>query len=150
MVILEKKQHVQSRELNVCSSICYQMSLYTLKIFFFFFKELFPMVTRSEGRLKRRVDKPNGGRTHRVRHVVGEWLVLGHQAAGHVRWVRQLGAVHEIIHRRTTRGDVREVKVPVPLVIVAWHTKIKKKTVNTGVHFLQLFQAYFLVRHPNI
>lgn len=81
------------------------------------------MVTRSEGRLKRRVDKPNGGRTHRVRHVVGEWLVLGHQAAGHVRWVRQLGAVHEIIHRRTTRGDVREVKVPVPLVIVAWHTK---------------------------
>lgn len=85
------------------------------------------MVTRSEGRLKRRVDKPNGGRTHRVRHVVGEWLVLGHQAAGHVRWVRQLGAVHEIIHRRTTRGDVREVKVPVPLVIVAWHTKIKKK-----------------------
>lgn len=90
---------------------------------FFFLKSCFQWSPEEKGRLKRRVDKPNGGRTHRVRHVVGEWLVLGHQAAGHVRWVRQLGAVHEIIHRRTTRGDVREVKVPVPLVIVAWHTK---------------------------
>lgn len=50
---------------------------------------------------------------------MGEWLVLGHHAARHVRWVRQLGTVHEIIHRRTTRGAVREVKVPVPLVTVA-------------------------------
>lgn len=52
-----------------------------------------------------------------------EWLVLGHQAAGHVRWVRQLGTVHEIIHRCTTRGAVRKVKVPVSLVTVAYHTK---------------------------
>lgn len=62
-------------------------------------------------------------RTHRVRHAVREWLVLGHQAVGHVWWVRQLGAVHEIIHGGTTRGAVREVKVPVPLVTVAWQEK---------------------------
>lgn len=54
---------------------------------------------------------------------MGEGLVLAHQAAGHVGWVRQLGAVHEVIHRRTTRSAVREVKVPVPLVTVAWSTK---------------------------
>lgn len=56
---------------------------------------------------------------YRVRHVVREGLVLGHHAVGHVRWVRELGAVHEVIHRCTTRGDVREVKVSVPLVTVA-------------------------------
>lgn len=50
---------------------------------------------------------------------MGQWLVLGHQAVGHVRWVRQLRTVHEVVHRRTTRGAVREVKVPVPLVTVA-------------------------------
>lgn len=47
---------------------------------------------------------------------MGKRLVLGHHAAGHVRWVRQLGAVHEIIHRRTARRDVREVKSPVVTV----------------------------------
>lgn len=60
---------------------------------------------------------------------MGEGLVLGHQAVRHVGRVRQLGAVHEVIHRRAARGDVREVKVSVPLVIVACHTKhINNKT----------------------
>ena len=76
-------------------------------------------------RMNRRVVEINGGRTHWVRHVVGERLVLGHQAVGHVRRVRQLGTVHEVIHWRTTGGDVREIKVPVPLVTVAWCKKIK-------------------------
>lgn len=50
---------------------------------------------------------------------MGKWLVLGHHAVGHVRWVGQLGAVHEIVHRRTARRDVREVKSPMALVTVA-------------------------------
>lgn len=66
---------------------------------------------------------------------MGERLVLGHQAVGHVGWVRQLGTVHEVIHRRTTGGDVREVKVPVPLVTVAWR---KKKKIKTSQHMCTL------------
>lgn len=50
---------------------------------------------------------------------MGQWLVLCHQVVGHVRWVRQLGTMHEVIHRRTTRGPVREIKVPMALVTVA-------------------------------
>lgn len=56
---------------------------------------------------------------------MGKRLVLGHHAAGHVGRVRQLGAVHEIVHRRTARRDVREVKSPVALVTVAWRTKCR-------------------------
>lgn len=77
------------------------------------------MVHVSNRNKEAEIGKLNGGPTYRVRHVVGEWLVLGHQAVGHVRWMRQLGTVHEIIHRRTTWSDVREVKVPVPLETVA-------------------------------
>lgn len=36
--------------------------------------------------------------THRVRHIVREWLVLVHHAVGHVRGVRKLRTVHEVIH----------------------------------------------------
>ena len=50
---------------------------------------------------------------------MGKRLVLGHHAVGQVRWVRQLGAVHEIIHGRTARRDVRKVKSPVALVTIA-------------------------------
>lgn len=51
---------------------------------------------------------------------MGEGLVLGHQAVWHIRRVGQLGrGVHEIVHRRAARRDVREVKVPMRLVIVA-------------------------------
>lgn len=61
----------------------------------------------------------NAGWTHRFRQVVGKRLVLGHHAVGHVGWVRQLRAVHEIVHRRAAGRDVREVKGPVALVAVA-------------------------------
>ncbi len=64
---------------------------------------------------------------------MGEWLVLGHQAVRHVGWVRQLGTVHEVVHRRTTRGDMREVKVSVPLVIVAWHAKQNNKNIHPSI-----------------
>lgn len=100
--------------------------------------------TKKERR-DRRVAEINGGRTHWVRHVVGERLVLGHQAVGHVGRVRQLGTVHEVIHRRTTGGDVREVKVPVPLVTVAWR-KTPQKTVNTCTFLTVVASQWLPVR----